>query len=49
MENVIDKVMEALEYMLESVVDFVDYLHNNADSQEETELIKKYIRKLKEM
>jgi len=44
-----DKGMEALEYMLESVVDFVDYLHNNADSQEETELIKKYIRKLKEM
>ena len=44
-----DKGMEALEYMLESVVDFVEYLYNDADSQEETELIKKYVRKLKEM
>lgn len=44
-----DKGMEALEYMLESVVEFVENLQENADSPEEVELIKKYARKIKEM
>ena len=44
-----DKGVEALEYMLESVVEFVEHLQENADSPEEVELIKKYARKIKEM
>ena len=44
-----DKGIEALEYMLESVVDFVEHLQENVESPEEMDLIKKYVRKLKEM
>ena len=44
-----DKGMEALEYMLEAVVDFVETLQEDAQNPEEVELIKKYVRKLKEM
>jgi hypothetical protein len=35
--------------MLESVVEFVEHLQENADSPEEVELIKKYARKIEEM
>lgn len=41
--------MQSLEYMLQSVVDFVDMLQEEANSQEELELIKKYTRKISEM
>ena len=44
-----DKGMEALEYMLEAVVDFVETLQGEAENPEEVEMIKKYVRKLKEM
>lgn len=44
-----DKGMEALEYMLEAVVDFVETLQEDAQNPEEVELIKKYVRKIKEM
>lgn len=41
--------LESLEYMLESFVQFYEYLMKNADTQEEVELIKKYAKKIKEM
>ena len=41
--------MMCLENMLVGVVDFVKMLKNEASSQEEIDLIHKYIRKLNEM
>ena len=41
--------MKSLEYMLESVVDFIEMLKKDANSQEEVELIKKYTREISEM
>lgn len=41
--------MRALEYMLESVCQFMDMLSQEAGSQEETQLIKKYARKIGEV
>lgn len=41
--------MQSLEYMLESVVDFVEMLKDEAGSQEEMELIKHYTKKISEM
>lgn len=41
--------MMCLENMLVSVVDFVKMLKNEASTQEELDLIHKYIRKLNEM
>lgn len=40
--------MQALEYMLESVCQFMDMLERDAGSQEETQMIKKYARKIGE-
>lgn len=41
--------MKSLEYMLQSVVEFMEMLEEDAGSQEEVELIKKYTRKISEM
>ena len=41
--------MKSLEYMLESVVEFIEMLKKDASSQEEVELIKKYTREISEM
>lgn len=41
--------MQSLEYMLESVVDFVEMLKDETGSQEEMELIKHYTKKISEM
>ncbi len=41
--------MKSLEYMLQSMVDFVKMLKDDANSQEELELIKKYTKKISEM
>lgn len=41
--------MKSLEYMLESMVDFVKMLKSEATSQEEMNLIKEYTRKISEM
>lgn len=43
------KTTQALEFMLESVVDFVKMLKQEAGSPKETQLIDKYIHKLQEM
>ena len=43
-----DSVM-CLENMLESMVDFVKMLKEEASSQEEMELIHKYVKKISEM
>ena len=43
-----DKII-SLDYMLQSVVQFMDTLKNDANSQEEQELIKKYSKKISEM
>ena len=42
-------VMKSLDYMLQSVVEFVEMLKEEADSEEEMKLIKKYTRKISEM
>lgn len=44
-----EDTMMSLEYMLESMVDFVEMLHEDASSQEEVNLIKKYTKKISEM
>ena len=44
-----DETMRSLEYMLESMVNFVEMLKQDADSQEEVALIREYTRKLSEM
>lgn len=41
--------MKSLEYMLESVVEFVEMLKEDASSQEEVQLIKKYTKQISEM
>ena len=41
--------MKALEYMLESVCEFMEMLSREAGSQEEAQMIKKYARKIGEM
>lgn len=41
--------IKSLEYMLESVVDFVEMLKEDATSQEEMQLIKKYTKEISEM
>lgn len=40
---------KALEYMLESVCQFMEMLERDASSQEESQMIKKYARKIGEM
>lgn len=44
-----DDTMENLDYMLKSVVQFMQMLEEDADSEEEMQLIKKYARKISEM
>lgn len=44
-----DDTMKSLEYMLESVVDFVEMLKKDTNSQEEMDLIRKYTREISEM
>lgn len=44
-----EDTMKSLEYMMQSVVDFVEMLKEEAKSQEEMEIIKKYTRKISEM
>lgn len=44
-----EDTMKSLEYMLESMVDFVEMLKEEADSQEEMELIRHYTKKISEM
>lgn len=44
-----EDTMKSLEYMLESMVDFVEMLCQDANSQEEVDLIKHYTRKIAEM
>lgn len=44
-----EDTMMSLEYMLESMVDFVEMLQQDADSQEEVNLIRKYTKKISEM
>ena len=44
-----NETMKSLEYMLESVTDFIEMLQNDADSQEEVDMIKHYTRKISEM
>lgn len=41
--------VKALEYMLESVCQFMEMLERDAGSQEETQMIKRYARKIGEM
>lgn len=41
--------MKALEYMLESVCQFMEMLSKEAGSQEEAQMVKKYARKIGEM
>lgn len=43
------KTMKALEYMLESAVDFFEMLKEDASSQEEIQMIKHYAKKISEM
>lgn len=47
--NAKEDTMMSLEYMLESMVDFVEMLQEDASSQEEVNLIKKYTKKISEM
>ena len=44
-----EDTMKSLKYMLESVVCFFDMLKEDANSQEEIEMIKKYAREISEM
>lgn len=41
--------MKSLDYMLKSVVDFIEMLKEDASSQEEVQLIQKYTREISEM
>lgn len=43
------EIMKSLEYMMESVVDFINMLKKEAASQEEMKIIQKYIREISEM
>lgn len=44
-----DKSLEALEYMMDSVVCFIEELQESVDGQESVDIIKKYARKIKEL
>lgn len=44
-----DDSMKSLDYMMRSVVKFITMLEQDADSQEEIQLIKKYTRQISEM
>lgn len=44
-----EETMKSLEYMLESMVDFVAMLKEDANSQQEMDLIKHYTKKISEM
>lgn len=44
-----DEGMESLEYMLDSMVKFYEHIMKEAETAEETELVRKYVRKLKDM
>lgn len=44
-----EDTMKSLEYMLESMVDFVEMLKQDANSQEEVQLIKEYTRRIADM
>lgn len=44
-----EDTMKSLQFMLESAVDFFHMLKDDASSQEEVEMIKKYARKISEM
>lgn len=43
------ETMKSLEYMLESVTDFIEMLQHDAGSQEEVDMIKKYTRRISEI
>ena len=43
------ETIKSLEYMLESVTDFIEMLQHDAGSQEEIDMIKKYTRRISEM
>ena len=43
------ETMKSLEYMLQSIVDFMEMLKKDANSQEEVQLIKEYTRHISEM
>lgn len=47
--NAKEDTLKSLEYMLESMVDFVKMLKSEANSQEEMELIREYTKKISEM
>ena len=47
--NAKEDTMKSLEYMLESMVDFVEMLKEEAGSQEEMELIRHYTKQISEM
>lgn len=44
-----EDTMKSLKYMMESVVCFIEMLQKEAGSQEEYELIKKYVKQISEM
>ena len=44
-----DDTMKSLEYMMQSVVQFIEMLEKDANSQEEIEIIKDYTRQISEM
>ena len=44
-----EDTMKSLRYMLESMVDFVEMLKSEANSQEEVQLIKQYTQKISQM
>ena len=43
------QTLQSLEYMMKSVVEFIAMLQDDAKSQDEVEIIKKYTRKISEM
>lgn len=47
--NAKNDTLKSLEYMLESMVDFVDMLKSEAGSQEEMQLIREYTQKIAQM
>lgn len=47
--NAKEDTMKSLEYMLQSMVDFVEMLKEDAGSQEEMELIRQYTKQISEM
>ena len=44
-----EDTLESLDYMMQSVVEFIEVLKQDSDSQEEMELIKHYTKKISEM